>query len=865
VVPAGLLVTGSGLGSPAVVNVYDSGTGTPLFQFAPYGAGFQGGVRVAVGDVNGDGSLDIVTAPGAGMPGLVKIFSSTNGAPLGQFLARPQSYRGGLTVAVGDVNADGKADIAVGADRGPALVSLFQGVQGQPMGSFRAAIGGGSGVQVALGDLNRDGHADIVTAPVTGRSWIAIYDGVTHRVLSRVLAFPGKPRGGVSIAVGDVNDDRQQDVIAAAADSQGATIHVYSGLSTTPMLSVPVTGAQFVQGVHVAAIDVGAGYGGDDLALAPAGGTGPGATVLDFSQVRTSLFAPPAPATAPATPQALAAAIVYQLSSVSGGAFVAASNSVAESTPAAVAAMVQSSTSSLLPYQRLRRFQFDPVTGKPELVALSPNDPSLVGKDVIVLVHGWAAGYSPWVSDVAANTNPSLPTTLTWWATDPSQSGYNLGANLQANQQSGSILGPASYFLLHGYNNLGIDVADTGMAEQIAARAQAVDPKAVVLAYTWIDNSATSSVTNPYLSEAETVDNGERLADALRTVLGSQSAFGGQIQLIGHSHGSKVATVAAVSLTTKDAPDTFNVRQLTILDSPEDDSTVCNELWADNFNWYYLQGLNISRTNPNATFVDNYISYFDEPYSNIVTPSGNSLSQVVDVNLDSSPLPITDRHTYSALWYDGSGDSALTSGQQVGQLWSPLLPGNQGPSKPPADLTSNYYTQTWASSAYNPAQQFVLQPGTLSTRTYKSYSLTFNNPVNTTSVMASNSSPSGTGASVTLTQTSTDPQPTYNGAITTDAGRLGGISFNYAFPPNAPDATLTITLDGDPVFVINSSDVAVNSTTDGTRAGVGTLTLYQPFLHLGENHTLKVTLTPGTGVTGAVGSITNLNYFYATS
>ena len=204
-----------------------------------------------------------------------------------------------------------------------------------------------------------------------------------------------------------------------------------------------------------------------------------------------------------------------------------------------------------------------------------PNDPSLVGKDVIVLVHGWAADYSYWVDDVAKNTNPKLPTTLTWWDTDPSQPGYNLNANLEANQQASSILtpvilGPASNFLLHGYDNLGIEASETGMAQTIAARAAKVDPKAVVLAYTWIDDSGTSSITNPYLSEAYTVEDGERLADGLRTVLGSQSAFGGQIQLIGHSHGSKVATVAAVSLTTKDVPDTFDVRQLTLLDSPED-------------------------------------------------------------------------------------------------------------------------------------------------------------------------------------------------------------------------------------------------------------------------------------------------------
>src|SRR5581483_3436775 len=58
---SGILVTGSGRGAPAEVAAFDSTTFGKIAQFDPYGSAFRGGVRVAVGDVLGNGSQVIVT------------------------------------------------------------------------------------------------------------------------------------------------------------------------------------------------------------------------------------------------------------------------------------------------------------------------------------------------------------------------------------------------------------------------------------------------------------------------------------------------------------------------------------------------------------------------------------------------------------------------------------------------------------------------------------------------------------------------------------------------------------------------------------------------------------------------------------
>src|SRR5262249_11486175 len=151
-----------------------------------------------------------------------------------------------------------------------------------------------------------------------------------------------------------------------------------------------------------------------------------------------------------------------------------------------------------------------------------------------------------------------------------------------------------------------------GLAPAIANRVDPAtgapsDPNAVVLAYSWIDDSATPDwdflhfqvPEEADISEARTTLNGDRLASALATALGTSTGAAAKIQIAGHSHGSKVATVAAVALSQAGYP----LDQLSILDSPEDSVTAIDG--AANFNWFFLQDLPVNRQSTTAPFVDN--------------------------------------------------------------------------------------------------------------------------------------------------------------------------------------------------------------------------------------------------------------------
>jgi hypothetical protein len=111
-----LLAVGSDAGRTAQVNVYDP-NGTFRYTLTPYGDSFTGGVRVATGDVTGDGNADIIVAPGPGIGGLVKIYDGVTGNFITQYLPYGDAFRGGVYVTTGDVDADGIQDIITGRGR----------------------------------------------------------------------------------------------------------------------------------------------------------------------------------------------------------------------------------------------------------------------------------------------------------------------------------------------------------------------------------------------------------------------------------------------------------------------------------------------------------------------------------------------------------------------------------------------------------------------------------------------------------------------------------------------------------------------------------------------------------------------------
>ena len=179
---------------------------------------FRGGARASTGDINGDGRTDLIVVAGFGGGPRVAGYDGRSlgtGSPVkvfADFFAFEQGLRNGIFVAAGDIDGDGKAElIAGGGPGGGPRITMFSGnallVNAQiPVGDFFAGDPNSrGGVRVAVKDLDGDNRADIISGSGTAAgSKVTAYFGKNINGIGQIPeafsfdAFPGFA-GGVFV------------------------------------------------------------------------------------------------------------------------------------------------------------------------------------------------------------------------------------------------------------------------------------------------------------------------------------------------------------------------------------------------------------------------------------------------------------------------------------------------------------------------------------------------------------------------------------------------------------------------------------------------------------------------------------------
>lgn len=221
-------------GSPPTVRVFTNSGSEVVTSFDAYDASYTGGVRLTMGDVDGDGEEEIVTVPGPGGGPQVRVFD-LEGNLESQFYAFEVTLRSGLYVATGDIDNDGIEEIAVSTDEGgSARVRLFD-KGGEQVGTTINAfedIAGARSVRIALGDVDGDETNEIILSLGEGHEpLIRVYEP-DGEVVSEFLAYASTYDKGVFVASGDLDGDGDDEIVTGTDNGGGPQVQIFDGEGT---------------------------------------------------------------------------------------------------------------------------------------------------------------------------------------------------------------------------------------------------------------------------------------------------------------------------------------------------------------------------------------------------------------------------------------------------------------------------------------------------------------------------------------------------------------------------------------------------------------------------------------------------------
>ncbi|EKD47223.1 MAG: FG-GAP repeat protein [uncultured bacterium] len=190
-------------------------------SFYPYTENYKGGVNISIGDLESDGSVEIITGTENGGGAQVRIFNSDGVLINPGFFAYDNVYRGGVNVAVGDLNGDGTREIICGAgtEGGPHVRIFNKDGRLINPGFFAYDINFRGGVNVATGDLNGDGIDEIITGPgLGGAPEIKVWNNNREQLGSSFWGSDTNSWRGVEVSTADLDHDGTDEIIAFTQD-----------------------------------------------------------------------------------------------------------------------------------------------------------------------------------------------------------------------------------------------------------------------------------------------------------------------------------------------------------------------------------------------------------------------------------------------------------------------------------------------------------------------------------------------------------------------------------------------------------------------------------------------------------------------
>ncbi|MFH1509295.1 MAG: FG-GAP-like repeat-containing protein [bacterium] len=219
-----------GAGATPEIKVFNN-LGQEETRFYAYAENFRGGVRLASGDIDGDGQEEIIAGAGTGGGPQIRVFESNGSVKPIQFFAFHSDSRTGVDVACGDIDNDGKDEIAASQfANGEAWVKVYRYNDEQTVvGEWRAfAPGLEIGATVAMGDIDADNKEEVIVGAGTGGGpQIRVFEANGALKPIQFYAFHPDSRTGVDVATVDADSDGKDEIAVSQLRNGEAWTKIY--------------------------------------------------------------------------------------------------------------------------------------------------------------------------------------------------------------------------------------------------------------------------------------------------------------------------------------------------------------------------------------------------------------------------------------------------------------------------------------------------------------------------------------------------------------------------------------------------------------------------------------------------------------